>query len=224
MPTTRALSTAPRGTTVELLFTQLKKSIENGALAPGQRLIEADLIKDYGVSRGPLREAFRRLSAEGIIDFVPNKGAVVKKFSRKEITDIFAIRQAIEGLATRLATERLALAPHKEERRLLEQIHNHEFGVNASFAQENSTFHNTILTLCDNPQLQNLIKQMRLPFLRYQIRGSLDRHYIDSSRAEHTRIAAAMLSNDAKLAERLMQKHLGKAAERLMTLPDIFPD
>jgi len=205
------------------LFTQLKKSIENGALAPGQRLIEADLIKDYGVSRGPLREAFRRLSAEGIIDFVPNKGAVVKKFSRKEIIDIFVIRQAIEGLATRLATERLALAARKEERRLLEQIQNHEFG-DASFAQENSAFHNTILTLCDNPQLQNLIKQMRLPFLRYQIRGSLDRHYIDNSRTEHARIAAAMLANDAKLAERLMQKHLGKAAERLMTLPDIFPD
>jgi len=224
MPTSRALSTAPRGTTVELLFTQLKKSIENGSLAPGQRLIEADLIKDYGVSRGPLREAFRKLSAEGIIDFVPNKGAIVKKFSRKEIMDSFAIRQAIEGLAARLATERLAQAAYKEERRLLEQIQNHEFGRDVSFAQENSAFHNTILTLCDNPQLQNLVKQMRLPFLRYQIRGSLDRHYIDNSRAEHARIAAAMLSNDAKLAERLMQKHLGKAAERLMTLPDVFPD
>jgi len=223
MPNSSPSSATPRGTTVDLLFAQLKKSIENGSFAPGQRLIEAELTKDYGVSRGPLRETFRRLSAEGIIDFVPNRGAVVKKFSRKEITDIFLIRQVIEGLAARLATENLAQSEHREERLYLEHIRDNELGNDISFAQENSSFHNAILKLCDNPQLQTLIQQMRLPFLRYQIRGSLDRSYIDNSKKEHALIAAAMLSDDPKLAERLMKKHLGKAVERLMTLPDIFP-
>lgn len=224
MPNPRSPSTAPRGSTVELLFTQLKAAIENGTFAPGQRLIEADLIKDYGVSRGPLREAFRKLGAEGIIDFVPNRGAIVKKFSRKEIADLFAIRQVIEGLAARLAAERLPESGSREARLLLEQIRDGRLEPSVSFAQENSTFHDTILTLCDNPQLQTLTQQMRLPFLRFQIRGSLDRNYIDNSRKEHVQIAAAILAGDGKRAERLMQNHLGKAADRLMMLPGVFPE
>lgn len=220
----RPLSATPRGSTVEVLFTQLKASIENGTYAPGQRLIESDLIKDYGVSRGPLREALRRLSAEGIIDFVPNRGAIVKRFSRKEIADIFAIRQVIEGLAARLAADKLAQPGSREERALLEQIQHSAFKEGLSFAQENSAFHDTILKLCDNPQLQHLTQQMRLPFLRFQIRGSLDREYIDNSRKEHAKIAAAMLAGDGKRAERLMQAHLEKAAQRLLSTPDVFPD
>ncbi|MGB3289347.1 MAG: GntR family transcriptional regulator [Burkholderiaceae bacterium] len=222
MPQTHPLTSKPHGTTVDVVFERLKKSIENGALAPGQRLIEADLTKDYGVSRGPLREAFRRLSAEGIIEFVPNRGAVVKKFSRKEISNIFRIRQVIEGLAAKLATESLALPAHQAERQYFERVCKDETSTDVIFAQENSVFHNTIVDLCDNAQLQTLIQQMRLPFLKFQIRSSLDQDYIDRSRNEHKLIAAAMLANNPKLAERLMQKHLGNAEQRLMTLPDLL--
>lgn len=223
MPTFAASAALPRGNTVDHLFSQLKNAIQNGQLAPGQRLIEADLTKDYGVSRGPLREALRRLSAEGIIDFVPNKGAIVKRFSPKEIVDIFRIRQALEGLATRLATENLAPDRHKKQWKMLEQISLGTIDEDLAFGEENRLFHGIILELCDNLQLHTLIQQMQLPFLRYQIRGSLDRAYIRNSRKEHIDIARAMLAHDAKLAEKRMQQHLGKALDRLMTLlPDLF--
>jgi len=218
-------SSSPKlhGNTVEQLFNQLKKSIQNGTFAPGQRLVATDLVKDYGVSRGPLREAFRRLGAEGFIDVVPNKGAIVKKFSRKQIHDLFLIRQVIEGLATRLATENLKEHGLKEEHQMLEQIASGAPDDIANFSEENSRFHSTILRLCDNQKLQSLVEQMQLPFVKYQIRGSLDRDYITSSKKEHSQIATAMLAGDAKLAERLMQKHLANAADRVMKLPDIFP-
>lgn len=223
MPTPSSSTALPRGNTVDHLFHQLKNAIQNGQLAPGQRLIEADLTKDYGVSRGPLREALRRLSAEGIIDFVPNKGAIVKRFSPKEIVDIFRIRQALEGLATRLATENLDADKHRKHWKMLEQFVKALAEEDFEFSEENRTFHNIILELCDNTQLQTLILQMQLPFLRYQIRGSLDRAYVHSSRKEHADIARAMLGHDAKLAEKRMQQHLGKALDRLMSLrPDLF--
>jgi DNA-binding GntR family transcriptional regulator len=62
----------PRGGTLERLFAHLKEGILSGRYAPGQRLIEADLTSELGCSRGPLREAFRRLTAEGLVESVPN--------------------------------------------------------------------------------------------------------------------------------------------------------
>jgi DNA-binding GntR family transcriptional regulator len=213
----------PRGSTVDHLFVRLKTAIQTGELAPGQRLIEADLTKDYGVSRGPLREALRRLASEGVVDFVPNRGAMVKRFSRKEIVDLFKIRQALEGLAAELAATNFTPAQHKAQMHVLRQISDGRLREEMPFSEENRSFHNVILELCDNAQLDTLIQQLQLPLLRYQIRGALDSNYLQKSRDEHAAIAAAILANDPKQAEKRMQRHLGQAAQRLMALPDLFP-
>jgi DNA-binding GntR family transcriptional regulator len=213
----------PRGSTVDHLFAQLKRAIQTGQFAPGQRLIEADLTLQYGVSRGPVREALRRLGAEGVVDFVPNRGALVRRFSPKEIIDIFRIRQALEGLAARLAAERFARATHKQEAELFTRISRCEFDEDQPFSEENRAFHSAIVNLSDNPRLDTLIQQLQLPVVRYQIRGALDRAYLAKSREEHAGIAQALLKNDGRQAEKRMQEHLGRAADRLMSLPDLFP-
>jgi len=212
------------GTTVDQLLERLRKAVQEGHYAPGQRLIEADLTREYGVSRGPIREALRRLSTEGVVDFVPNRGALVKRFTPREILNIFRIRQSLEGLAASLAAAHFQADVHVTEAVTLRQIAAGKFDPKRPFADENREFHNAIVTLSDNPQLEALIQQLQLPLVRYQIRGSLDASYLKRSRREHSAIAKAILANDSKAAEKHMHSHLGHAADRLMGFSDLFPE
>src|SRR5918998_1196852 len=83
----------------------LRSSIVEGRLAPGSRLVERELIDMMGVSRTVVREALRQLESEGLIDVIPNKGAVVRELTQAEANDLYAIRAVLEGLAARLFVE-----------------------------------------------------------------------------------------------------------------------
>lgn len=214
-----------RGDTVDILHARIKDAIQSGLYAPGQRLIEADLTQEYGVSRGPLREALRRLGAEGVVQFVPNKGAQVRRFTKKEILDIFMIREVLEGAAARLATINLRASTDRDShRRTLHEIVSGRDRNRSHFAAENHQLRKLIMTLADNPKLEALLHELQLPLVRMQIRGAVDQDYVDQSRAEHAAIAEAMLSGDAAAAERLMQNHLKSACARLMAIPGPFAD
>jgi len=84
----------------------LRASIVNGRLAPGARLIERELIGMMGVSRTVIREALRQLEAEGLVDVVPNRGAIVRELTIDEARDLYAIRALLEGLAARMFVEK----------------------------------------------------------------------------------------------------------------------
>jgi DNA-binding GntR family transcriptional regulator len=84
----------------------LRASIVNGRLAPGARLIERELIGMMGVSRTVIREALRQLEAEGLVDVVPNRGAIVRELTVDEARDLYAIRALLEGLAARMFVEK----------------------------------------------------------------------------------------------------------------------
>ncbi len=96
-------SDVSRGEVVNFVIQHLRDGIFLGRFAPGQRLITSELMTDIGVSRGSLREAFSRLAADGIVDLVPNRGAVVRRLSRVELINLFRIREVLEGLAARQA-------------------------------------------------------------------------------------------------------------------------
>src|ERR1700716_154277 len=90
-------------TVVEYTIGSLRNAIGEGRLAPGQRLVVADVTKMFGVSAGPVREAIRRLTGEGLVDITPHRGATVRQFSTGEVREIFEVREMIEGLAAKLA-------------------------------------------------------------------------------------------------------------------------
>ncbi len=91
------------GATVAFIVERLRADILAGALAPGSRLVECDLTARFSVSRGPVREALRRLAAEGLIEHWPNRGAVVRRLSTRGMRELFEIRVEMEALAARLA-------------------------------------------------------------------------------------------------------------------------
>lgn len=201
-----------------LLVAQLRHSIEQGLLLPGQRLVEADLRKEYGVSRGPVREAFARLSAEGLVDLIPNKGAVVRRMGRRDLANIMAIREALEGLAAGLAARNIDIGDHRSrleafsrEGRLGEQKSAEDFLV------ENETVHTMLVSFADNPQLSDLIDRMRLQAFPRRMSSSLNNEeYRLASSREHRSIVHAVLSGDEFSARQAMQKHLANASERLL--------
>ena len=102
MPTRRTVArkAAPQRpvTAVERIADDLRKGIKTGRFAPGQRLIEADLTRLLGVSRGPLREAMARLAGDGLVTIEPNRGVTVKTLTRAEVRGIAAIRETIAGM------------------------------------------------------------------------------------------------------------------------------
>jgi DNA-binding GntR family transcriptional regulator len=210
-----------RGGTVERLIRGLRHGILNGRYAPGQRLIEADLTRDYGVSRGPLREAFRRLSAEGLLQIVPHRGAVVRRLTLKEMLELFQIRTALEALAVRLAAQAIDEADNKQRfQAAIEQIWNdapRRSGV--AYHEDNRLFHQSILDICGNAQLAELSRQLQLPLIMLQLSGAMIPEMYRDWVVEHRAIATAILAGDADAAERALRRHLDRAHQIAAAMP-----
>ena len=85
---------------------ELRRRIADGRLQPGSKMVERELAEEFGVSRVPVREALRTLETEGFVQVVPRKGVVVRHLSRRDVEELFDVREALEFLATRLATEK----------------------------------------------------------------------------------------------------------------------
>src|SRR5208337_15324 len=102
------------GATVAFIVERLRDDILAGRLAPGSRLVECELTARFSVSRGPVREALRRLAAEGLIEHLPHRGALVRRLTLREIRELFEIRVEMEALAARLAAA--AESPERRQR------------------------------------------------------------------------------------------------------------
>jgi DNA-binding GntR family transcriptional regulator len=92
---------------VQYVIEKITNGVQKGTFAPGQRLIAADLAKEFGVSRAPVREALHVLAGEGVVDLIPNRGAMIRKVSTKELTDLLDFTEAILVLGVRHATPKM---------------------------------------------------------------------------------------------------------------------
>jgi len=211
--TARAREAVPaHGATVGFIVERLRDDILAGSLSPGSRLVECDLTARFGVSRGPVREALRRLASDGLIEHRPNRGALVRRLSARDIREFFQIRVELESLAARLAAEsddadargRFAAAIRPiladEPRRLPEYL------------CENAAFHEALMALAGNDQLRDLAMRLHLPLIMAQVADILTPDVLKASVGEHRSIAEAILERDAPAAAKLMRAHLERAA------------
>ena len=202
----------PKANVVERTIDSIRKAIQNGQYAPGQRLIVADLVQELAVSAGPVREAIRRLTGEGLVDFVPNRGAMVRKLDARAISDIFRIREVIEGLAARLASENID-RPGNRDRLREEQ----KAGVAAAkagggiYIDHNRRFHTLIYEIADNDRLTEVAQQMTASIYRLNYHSLMDASYAKRSASDHNTIVRAILAGDGDAAEREMRAHIAAA-------------
>ena len=194
---------------VESVIGQLRDRIRDGRLAPGQRLIEADMQRLFRVSRGPVREAVRRLAAEGLIDLRHNSGAIVRALTRDEVSNVFRIREVLEGLAARLAADNVKQGESAHELLALEESHRLTFdGSPASYMRYNDLFHALIVRLSANEQLIQLLRQLHVRVYRLQVEALRTSVSYVNSRREHEEIVRAIAKGKGAEAERIMRNHI----------------
>jgi DNA-binding GntR family transcriptional regulator len=166
------------------------------------------------VSRGSLREAIRRLSAEGIVEVLHNRGAKIRRLSQKEILDLYTIREALESLAAQLAADS---GSQKGKRELKKVMREAEAAVARGDAEKyvglNELFHETVVELAGNSMLSQLIRQLHTPVLRFQLRSFMNQSVLRQSHHDHEKIAAAIYAGDGAAARRAMQGHIRRSAK-----------
>jgi len=200
----------------KLLMEELKTGIITGKLALGERLSEEKLASSLKVGRVPLREALRRLEAEGYITFLSNQEVAVSKPTMEELQDYYTIASVLEGLAARLAVERAQpdeLSRLRELHQLLKDAYQRRDLTR--YYEVNADFHRFIAEIAGNERLYHLIEQMRQEIQKTRILSLHLPHRLDYSMREHDQILDAFLKKNPELAEATVVKHLENQMEAL---------
>jgi DNA-binding GntR family transcriptional regulator len=173
------------------------------------------------VSRGPLREALARLASTGVIELEPYRGATVRRLKRQEVTELFEVREVLEGHAARLAAGRLSPQEQEQFRAFGELFRSQRVHPDAvGFAETNTAFHQAIIDASGNDLLRSVVEQLSLRTFRMQFRSLVENRMAENALEDHELIIAALLRGDGPEAERLMRNHIRCSAERALSQPD----
>ncbi|MEJ2042653.1 MAG: GntR family transcriptional regulator [Reinekea sp.] len=203
-------------------FQQLLDAIIKGEIQPGSRLRETELASEFGIGRGPLREALQRLESRKLVTKVPHVGAQVVDFNLPELVEIYQLRENLEGLACELAANNMTDA-ELDELEVLLQKHQAfvEQSSGAAYIQQDSDldFHFKIIQCSGNSWLVQLLCDElyhRVRMYRYQSAHQKSR----PARAikEHTQIFEALRARDGELASLLMRRHISAARQNLISV------
>jgi len=216
------LSEATGHALVDEIAAKIRARIMSGDIAIGAQLRQAELASDFGVSRTPVREALRQLQTGGLIDVVPNRGAVVRVPAPWEVREAYEVRAELEALAAARAVDRISSVDLERLRAANQEMFDHPLTdpaatSGAASRRENDVFHNTITTVSANQRLARSIDEINETFPRNvsaQLLVNDPRHREENYR-EHVRIIEAIESGDAERASREMRDHVIKAGEHL---------
>lgn len=191
----------------EAITRELRERILTQVLVPGQRLVERELSAELEVSRIPLREAIVQLETEGLVRVVPRRGAFVAAFSRKDLEDFFAIRQALEPLAARLSAERAGPSDIERMYRYLnDELAALERRDTDAVQLANDELHGLIAETADSAVLTMAMRPLRTR-LRWQdtLQRALDLRQIYH---EHQRLVEAIAAHDRDAAAAISLQHV----------------
>ena len=201
------------------VFERLLDAIVKGSIKPGDRLSETLIAKQLGVSRGPLREAIRRLEGRKLVERTPNVGPRIVSLTPGDLIEIFYIRERLEGLAVRLATERMSEAALAQlEERLAAHARNASLQRGDGYLQNagDDDFHYLIVQGSGSKRLQELLCNDLYHLLRiYRFKSSETVGRAKAALREHRAILAAMRKRDPVEAELLMMQHIAAARDNL---------
>ena len=196
----------------EAAFEKIKEAIIKGHFKPGEKLVEQTLAQEMGVSRTPVREAIRRLEAEGFVVSIPRKGVVVSRADKEEIVQLYSIRAELEGLAARWAIEN---ADEDDMRKLDEAISRMEetaaSGDLDGVVQSNALFHDAIAQASKSRILCTLLKTLQDNIQRFRFQSLHLPGRPVAALAEHKEIVAAIKEKKTEEADRLLKEHLQNA-------------
>ena len=199
------------------VFQKLREDILSGKYKEHEELKEVAIGEELGVSRTPVREAFRQLELEGLIQIVPNKGAYVTGITAKDVKDIYIIRSLLEGLCARLATEKITKdqLEEMEENIYLAEFHASK-GHMDQMAELDNRFHDILYEACDSKMLEHTLRDYHQYVLRVRQKTLSTNTRGRASNDEHRQIMEAIKAGDADKAEQLANRHMLNAFDNMV--------
>ena len=186
----------------------LRRAIVNVDLVPGTALNESDVATQFGVSRTPVREAFRTLLSEGLLDVRPQKGTFVSLLHRPDLEDALFVREALECSAADLAarapvSERMVLLRIVEQQRMALQQGDREGSLAAD-----EDLHRKIMELSGHASAWEVVRQARTHLERLRRIANAELGGSEEALGYHEKIAQAIVDGDAKAAVQLLRSHI----------------
>jgi len=187
---------------------ELRKRIVSGELPPGERLREVHLCEELGVSRTPVREAFRTLAAEGLIDLLPNRSVVVSELRADDVADLFIVMGQLEALAGELACQRVTDEEINEIGDLLTQmVDEHARGDRANYLRLNQAIHQRTVEVARNAVLHSVWQSLVPRIERARAMPLLRPGRWSEALLEHTKMFAALAARDGERLAPLIREH-----------------
>jgi DNA-binding GntR family transcriptional regulator len=205
--------------TPSIIADKLRQAIGHGELKPGAQLGEAELARRFGVSRGPVREAMQRLTQEGLLVPIRNRGLFVRDMTPDDVRDMYLAREAIERAAARKVLDGDHVAAGDDLLQIVDQMS--AAGTPAEVSELDIAFHERLLQLARSPRLSR-VHQTFITETRMCIHA-LDESYAKSEvrDKEHRSLANAIRAGDGELTDRLLIAHMDDAIARLTGGPVI---
>lgn len=198
-----------RSTLPEAAAERLRTLIIEGELAPGTKLNERELSERLGVSRTPLREAFRMLAADGLLVQLPNRGVQVARLSPDDVRDAFEVMAALEGLAGELAAARITDAEVENLRKLQAEMDSAYAARDLpAYYRVNREIHDRLNAIAANPVLASTYRALNARLHSLRFRSNLNQMKWDKAVAEHRSMIAALAARDGAALRDLLVRHL----------------
>jgi DNA-binding GntR family transcriptional regulator len=208
----------------ERVYRGLRHLILTGAVAPAARLVELQLAQQFDVSRTPVREALKRLTAEGLAVADPVRGLVARDVDPAEVEDIYIIREVLDGLAARLAAARATSTDFTRLHLLMElMIESAQAQRWEAVVQTNIKFHEVLYSAAGNERLATIGRSLQDAVGRYSPRALADAERVADVIREHAAIVQALEAHDLDAAEASARRHLSAARQNFAKLfaPDL---
>lgn len=205
----------------ERVYRGVIRALYEGLYVPGQRLIAPDLMREFDAGRGTIREVLQRLASTGVVRMTPQKGARVRRLSRREVIEVLDVVEMLLGLAARGAAKALgdpsARANLQKRYEALMAIHSEvDF---SSFVSVREEYYRTIMQLADNRELTRIFPSIQVHIMRMQLR-MFNRAGDSVDPVDYQQLHSALLSGDADKAEQAGRTHVQRTMGRIADLPD----
>lgn len=201
----------------------VREKIRSGRFAPGQRLVEVDIIRQTGASRSKVREALKRLEGEGLVEIEEFRGASVRSSNLEEVRQIYRARVALEGMAMADFVQR---ADDAQKNRLYALQHELDRCVEERAAERfgrlNVQWHGIIVEGSGNGVIAGLVARLNIPIHRLLFESFYNEERLRTANADHQQMVAFIKAGDADGAERLMRKHIEDGFATLSAIENEF--
>lgn len=197
----------------ERLFQDIAEIIQSGEIGLGSEVNEKYLAARFEVSRGPVREALRRLQGIGLVSREPFMRARVVSLDTRQVIELFEMREALEGMACRLAAANMS---PEDASKLLADLEADRRSWTTGDKTRKFDFHQRVVAACGNQRIINTLNgDLHQLFRLYRRQSGMDDQRRQTAYQEHWQIMRAIVSRDADLAESMMRSHIARAAENL---------